>query len=234
MPPSYRNRVALSPCMLLAGWLQTQTAPPRACWSARRSGRCAGARATRRRRWAGAPAGWGLAPNPVKHCCRAHPSPSPIRPSSPLQFNFVKDIARNPELARAARAALSSSPAGGGGPLAGAAGPPGALQHLQFGAELDSLTAVIDSLDRDAGEESRINQQMASAALGRLQSGRAAAERTLGVLQARGWVVGSLELGADCRRCCHTTPALACCCAANCSSPRLSHAAARACPSAAP
>jgi len=98
------------------------------------------------------------------------------------QFNFRKDIARNPELARAARAALSSSP-GNHSVLGGGSA---ARQPLQFGAELDSLTAVVDALDRDAAEESRINQQMAAAVLGRLQSGRAAAERTLAVLQVRG------------------------------------------------
>lgn len=58
-------------------------------------------------------------------------------------------------------------------------------QPLQVGHELDSLTAVIDQLDADAAEESRLNQEMAGVTLGRLQSGRAAAERTLGVLQVR-------------------------------------------------
>ncbi len=56
---------------------------------------------------------------------------------------------------------------------------------MQVGHELDSLTAVIDQLDADAAEESRLNQGMAGVMLGRLQSGRAAAERTLGVLQVR-------------------------------------------------
>lgn len=56
---------------------------------------------------------------------------------------------------------------------------------LQVGHELDSLTAVIDQLDADAAGESRLNQEMAGVTLGRLQSGRAAAERTLGVLQVR-------------------------------------------------
>lgn len=114
----------------------------------------------------------------------SHTQPS-SNPSSKLllpQFNFRKDIARNPELARAARAALSSSP-GNHSVLTGGCGT--ARQPLQFGAELDSLTAVVDALDRDAAEESRINQQMAAAVLGRLQSGRAAAERTLAVLQVR-------------------------------------------------
>jgi hypothetical protein len=57
------------------------------------------------------------------------------------------------------------------------------MHPLQSSPELDSLTAVIDHLDRDAGQESAINQQMAAVMLGRLQSGRAGAERTLGVLQ---------------------------------------------------
>ncbi|KAI7845759.1 hypothetical protein COHA_000673 [Chlorella ohadii] len=70
------------------------------------------------------------------------------------------------------------------GPESVLGGGSAARQPLQFGAELDSLTAVVDALDRDAAEESRINQQMAAAVLGRLQSGRAAAERTLAVLQA--------------------------------------------------
>ncbi|KAL4448994.1 hypothetical protein ABPG77_007711 [Micractinium sp. CCAP 211/92] len=115
------------------------------------------------------------------------------------KFSFIKDIARNPEIARAARRALASSPGLGfaqpGGGSAGAAGADtaaaggaapasAAVQHLQVGHELDSLTAVIDQLDADAAEESRLNQGMAGVTLGRLQSGRAAAERTLGVLQA--------------------------------------------------
>lgn len=58
------------------------------------------------------------------------------------------------------------------------------MQHLQSSPELDSLTAVIDQLDADAAEESRINQGLSAALLGRLQAGRAAGERTLGVLQA--------------------------------------------------
>ncbi|KAL4422671.1 hypothetical protein ABPG75_008868 [Micractinium tetrahymenae] len=111
------------------------------------------------------------------------------------KFSFMQDIARNPEIARAARRALSSSRGldftGPGGGDAGDQGPSGAaggsstvVHHLQVGHELDSLTAVIDQLDGDAGEESRLNQEMAGLTLGRLQSGRAAAERTLGVLQA--------------------------------------------------
>ncbi|PSC67166.1 sulfur stress regulator [Micractinium conductrix] len=116
--------------------------------------------------------------------------------ATPERFSYLKDIARNPELARAARRALSASPqqagqaSGGGGmlhaaPRGGGPPPPAvAPQHLQLGQELDTLTAVVDHLDSDAAEESRINQDMAGLTLGRLQSGRAAAERTLGVLQA--------------------------------------------------
>lgn len=115
------------------------------------------------------------------------------------KFSFIKDIARNPEIARAARRALSSSPGlssaptggeGAGAARAAAAAAGGAalssaaVQHLQVGHEVDSLTAVIDQLDADAAGESRLNQEMAGVTLGRLQSGRAAAERTLGVLQA--------------------------------------------------
>lgn len=120
-------------------------------------------------------------------CCR-QPSLNTSAKLPLPQFNFRKDIARNPELARAARAALSSSP-GNHSVLTGGGGT--ARQPLQFGAELDSLTAVVDALDRDAAEESRINQQMAAAVLGRLQSGRAAAERTLAVLQVRRLLLGS-------------------------------------------
>ena len=49
---------------------------------------------------------------------------------------------------------------------------------------------MVDHLDSDAAEESRINQDMAGLTLGRLQSGRAAAERTLGVLQVGGGALG--------------------------------------------
>lgn len=122
--------------------------------------------------------------------------------NTPEKFSYMKDIARNPELARAARRALSSSPdvagsgAGGGaagrGPGGGGGG--GSLQPLQSAPELDSLTAVVDQLDRDAEQESRINQQMASVMLGRLQSGRSAAERALGVMQV-------LRLVPRCCRC---------------------------------
>ncbi|KAI3430402.1 hypothetical protein D9Q98_004997 [Chlorella vulgaris] len=107
--------------------------------------------------------------------------------NTPEKFSYIKDIARNPEVARAARRALSSSPcessATGGGRGHGPGGN-GGMHPLQSSPELDSLTAVIDHLDRDAGQESAINQQMAAVMLGRLQSGRAGAERTLGVLQA--------------------------------------------------
>lgn len=107
-------------------------------------------------------------------------------PDGKSKFSYLKDIVRNPEVARAARAALSSSPevVVGGGAARGGAGN-GALQPLQSSPELDSLTAVVDQLDGDAGQESRINQQMASVALGRLTAGRGAAERTLSVLQVR-------------------------------------------------
>jgi hypothetical protein len=107
-------------------------------------------------------------------------------PDGKGKFSYLKDIARNPEIARAARAALSSSPdvGVGGGAGRGAAGG-GGLQPLQSAPELDSLTAVVDQLDQDAGQESRINQQMASVALGRLTAGRGAAERMLSVLQVR-------------------------------------------------
>ena len=49
---------------------------------------------------------------------------------------------------------------------------------------------MVDHLDSDAAEESRINQDMAGLTLGRLQSGRAAAERTLSVLQVGGGALG--------------------------------------------
>jgi hypothetical protein len=110
--------------------------------------------------------------------------------NTPEKFSYLKDIVRNPDIARAARRALSSSPSACGSN--GASAGPGAttsgasLQHLQFGKEIDHQTAVIDQLDTDAAAESRINQQMASVALGRLQSGRAAGERTLGTLQVGG------------------------------------------------
>ncbi|GAB4820234.1 hypothetical protein N2152v2_007280 [Parachlorella kessleri] len=91
---------------------------------------------------------------------------------TPGKFSFSKDIARNPELAKAARAQLLDG------------GSNGSMQHLQHGAELDRQTAVIDQLDRDAREESSINQGLASVMLGRLHSARQASERVLGVLQA--------------------------------------------------
>ena len=69
----------------------------------------------------------------------------PILPHCwPLQFSFAKDIACNPELAKAARAELlgstppRSSPLGGGGFGSGGGGGVGGLQpYMQHDAEID-------------------------------------------------------------------------------------------------
>lgn len=100
-------------------------------------------------------------------CCAQLKNPPP-------QFNFLADIAHNPELARAARAELGG---------VGAEGPPGAAgQHHR--AEVDRQAAVIAQLDGDAAAESEVNQSMAALMRGRLQGARGAAERVLGTLQA--------------------------------------------------
>eukprot|EP00887_Chlorella_sp_A99_P007200 scaffold2.g7200.t1 len=88
------------------------------------------------------------------------------------KFSFLKDIARNPELAKAARAEAAGQAPGastGGG-----------------GAKLDRQATIAEQIDRDASQESRINLEMAAVMLARLQSAKQTSERLLGVLQARG------------------------------------------------
>ncbi|KAH7622906.1 putative 5-hydroxyisourate hydrolase [Nannochloris sp. 'desiccata'] len=125
------------------------------------------------------------------------------------RFSFLNDIARNPKLAAAARQELEAasgtpSPiaaAGGGGntgktPGSGGNGTQSNLGHsnaysnasgvtyFQHASDVERQSVLIAQLDKDAEQESKINQGMASVMLGRLQSGKNAAERVLSVLQA--------------------------------------------------
>lgn len=61
-------------------------------------------------------------------------APCPPAPGKLLQFSFAKDIKRNPELAKAARAELLSGTPPLSSPLSGG---PGGLQYLQHDAEID-------------------------------------------------------------------------------------------------
>lgn len=125
------------------------------------------------------------------------------------RFSFLNDIARNPKLAAAARQELeaasgASSPiaaagksaiktpgstgSGGGG---GAHGPSNlsnsstsGVAYFQHSSELERQSTLIAQLDKEAEQESKINQGMANVMLGRLHSGKIAAERVLSVLQA--------------------------------------------------
>jgi hypothetical protein len=129
------------------------------------------------------------------------------------RFSFLNDIARNPKLAAAARreleAAQSGTPspiaAGGTGTFTKTPGSGGAstgghtlsnlshsstynnasgVTYFQHSSDVERQSILIAQLDTDAQEESKINQGMASVMLGRLQSGKTAAERVLSVLQA--------------------------------------------------
>lgn len=119
------------------------------------------------------------------------------------RFNFLEDIARNPRLAEAARLELeldgisgNSSP---GAPfssrsMGSASGQTnlgmqtsntsGGVTYFAHSNEVERQAALIMELDAEAVQESKINQGMATVMLGRLSSGKAAAERVLSVLQA--------------------------------------------------
>jgi hypothetical protein len=120
------------------------------------------------------------------------------------RFSFLNDIARNPKLAAAARQELEAasgtpSPiaAGGGGntgrtPGSGGNGAQSNLSnssasgvtYFQHASDVERQSALIAQLDLDAEQESKINEGMANVMLGRLQSGKNAAERVLSILQA--------------------------------------------------
>ena len=118
------------------------------------------------------------------------------------RFNFLHDIARNPRLAEAARLELEldgisghSSPRGllssrsmgsasGQTNTAAQTAGAGSVTYFAHSNEVERQTALIKELDAEAVQESKINQGMSSVMLGRLSSGKAAAERILSVLQA--------------------------------------------------
>ena len=125
------------------------------------------------------------------------------------RFSFLNDIARNPKLAAAARQELEAasgtpSPIAAGNGTAGktpgsngsgGAHGPSNLSHslhsntsgvtyFQHTSDVERQSILIAQLDKDAEQESKINQGMANVMLGRLQSGKNAAERVLSVLQA--------------------------------------------------
>jgi hypothetical protein len=106
------------------------------------------------------------------------------------RFSYEHDIARNPRLARAARAEIdaasghaspASSGSGRGAPGGAAAGGAPFFEH---DGEIKRQAAAVRALVGDVEKESSINLGMGALLLGRLQSGRAAAERLLSVLQA--------------------------------------------------
>lgn len=112
------------------------------------------------------------------------------------RFSFLNDIARNPRLAEAARLELDaasnlSSPASTSAPNSNgkasstlSRASSSGMACFQHTAEIDRQRAMIDGLDKNAEQESRINQGMANVMLKRLESARIAAERVLSVVQA--------------------------------------------------
>lgn len=100
--------------------------------------------------------------------------------SSPeRKFSYVEDIARNPKISQAAR--LEQSVSGQATPTAGL---DDSLAFLSHDPDIDRQKEVCEALDRDTELESRLNQEMASVVISRIQSGRASAEKILSVLQA--------------------------------------------------
>lgn len=93
------------------------------------------------------------------------------------KFSYIEDIARNPKLAHAARL---ESVSGQGNPTH-AGNSAGFLSHDY---DIDRQRNVFEALDRDTDMESKLNQEMASVVISRMQSGRASAEKILSVLQA--------------------------------------------------
>jgi hypothetical protein len=128
------------------------------------------------------------------------------------RFSFLNDIARNPKLAAAARQELEAA-SGTPSPIAagvtgsfgnktpgsngssGVHGPSNlnnsilnsnssGVTYFQHSSDVERQSILIAQLDKEAEQESKINQGMANVMLGRLQSGKNAAERVLSVLQA--------------------------------------------------
>lgn len=93
------------------------------------------------------------------------------------KFSYIDDIARNPKLAHAARLESAS---GQGTPTHTSDSAP----FLSHDPDIDRQRNVFEALDRDTDLESKLNQEMASVVIGRIQSGRASAEKILSILQA--------------------------------------------------
>eukprot|EP00889_Picochlorum_renovo_P002878 jgi/Picre1/29908/NNA_005289.t1 len=99
--------------------------------------------------------------------------------SSPdRKFSYVEDIARNPKISQAARLESVS------GQATPTAGLDDSLAFLSHDPDIDRQKEVCEALDRDTELESRLNQEMASVVISRIQSGRSSAEKILSVLQA--------------------------------------------------
>eukprot|EP00884_Botryococcus_braunii_P012143 jgi/Botrbrau1/2092/Bobra.0047s0050.1 len=90
--------------------------------------------------------------------------------NNPDRVSFT-DVARNPLLARAARAELTGEEA-----------PP--LELRPHDSEVERQRIAVEAADADALEEGRINRELAALMLARLDASRKAAEKLLGVLQA--------------------------------------------------
>lgn len=93
------------------------------------------------------------------------------------KFSYIDDIARNPKLAHAARL---ESVSGQGTPTQRGDSVP----FLSHDPDIDRQREVFEALDGDTELESKLNQEMASVVIRRMQSGRASAEKILSVLQA--------------------------------------------------